>query len=556
MSILHPPDCWTTFLSRNHCRASINRAMSIRRTPPKPPPSGVIGLPRINLDSTLTDILKRASPQDAHKRLAYIHSLGHCGIGLSPHVPRNQIFLYQDGCFVKTPRTDLSEANTDLRRSLAAKYLNVVPQRDTFITGGSVVVLFDSGTSDAETLHSRRQAEATLSVLDDTQRPELVHCPGPFSMTTKAGIDMIAGYKIALDGFTRGEIPLTVDLEKHWYLNSKGALATSGLPTPQTEVVEVSGYPVPAQECCDICTREFASRDHDMIPTIPASCTGQRGTWLRKHELRIVSAVERRPVPFAFKTQQTFGGGGTWIVDSSREKRQLLNHLVEEDGIIRKLLPLLNRGNHHLHPGSMLLSDLIQDPVENYGATFYVTDTGGVIFMGISEQLLASDGKAWVGSIISYKSQMRLHRRLQPLMEQTAQWLSREHDYCGPVGMDVLEAKTTGTTDTGKDGTGLYIVDLNVRTSGSMSLPLLKGHFTSRGLFCAGISMVTTSKGRHEFIDQWRSDFLSGSMIILSWHEDSQSSASVGSVIMGAEDKKTLEDKTQRLKSSTEDVTF
>lgn len=526
--------------------------MTTQGSPPRPPPSGVIQLPTVHLDTTLTDLVKRACPKYAHKRLAYLHSLGHCGIGLSPHVRRNKRFLYQDGSFVQTPRADLSEANTDLCRSLATKYLSVVPQRDTFITGASVAVFFDSGADDAEAAHARREAEATISVLDDAQRPELVHCPGPSSMPlAESGIDLIAGYKTALDGLAPGDVPLMVDLDKHWFLNSKGALAASGLPTPRTEVVEVSGFAVPARECCDVCRRQAAGHDEQrVLPAIPAGCDGQRGRWLRKHEQRITSAVEGRAVPFAFKTQQTFGGGGTWLVGSDREKRRLLRRLAEDDdGVVRRLLPLVDRGNHHLRPGSVLLSDLVRDPIGNHGATFCVTEAGGVVFMGVSEQLIAGDGKAWVGSVISYRSQARLHRRLRPLMEQAARWLSREHKYCGPVGMDVLEARAG-------DDTEFYIVDLNVRTSGSMSLPLLKGHFTSRGLFCAGICTVTTPKRRHEFVEQWRSEFSSGSMIILSWHEDLRSGASVGSVVMGAEDKETLEDKIEELKSSAEEVTF
>lgn len=536
--------------------------MTIQRRSAGPSPGGVIQLPTVKLDTTLTDLFKLACPKEAHKRLAYLHSPAHSAVSLGPHVRRNTTFLYQDGSFVKTPLRDLTEGNRALRQSLAVKLLDVVPQRDTFITGASVAVLFDSSADDAEAARAAAEAEATMAVLEDAQRPELVRCAGPGCLpVAESGIELIAGYKTALDGLGGRDYPLAIGLDTHWFLNSKRALALSGLPTPPTEVIEVSGCPLPAGECCEACRREEAGcarPDHDagMIPTIPADCDGSRGPWFQEHERRIISEVERRPLPFAFKTQQTFGGGGTWIIDSESEKRQLLQYLSDENGIIRKLLPQLNRDNHHLHPGSMLLSELIQDQVANYGVTFCVTDTGGVMFMGVSEQILASDGKAWAGSIISYKSQKMLQAKLSSLMEETAQWLSKEHDYCGPVGMDVLESKVASHANGSEKETALFIVDLNVRTSGSMSLPLLKGHFTSRGLYCAGMCTITTRQSRRTFIDQWRSEFSSGSMIILSWYEDVSSKVSVGCVITGAEDEVRLEEKIEVLKASTDEVTF
>lgn len=561
------------------------RSSATRPPPPTTGPSSgpgtrtAIQLPTVQLDTTLTDLFRRARPADAHKRLAYLHTPAHCAVSLGPHVRRNTTYLYQDGSFVQTPRRDLTARNRALRRALAVRLLDVVPQRDAFITGPSAAVLFhDARAEPREARRARAEAEATLAVLGDAQRPELVQCPGPCSVPmAEAGFDLIAGYKTALDGLLVGEgegegrdekYPLAVGLDKHWFLNSKRALALSGLPTPPTEVVEVTGCaPVPAGECCEVCRREESSSSGvGMIPTIPADCEGPRGRWYREREGHILSAVERRPVPFAFKTQQTFGGGGTWIVDSACEKRELLRHLADEDGVVRKLLPQLSRANQHLRPGSMMLSELVQEQVANYGVTFCVTDAGGVVFMGVSEQLLAGDGKAWTGSVISYDGQEELQARLGGLMEQTAQWLSREHHYSGPVGMDVLEASVPdgqgGASTEGekkkkkKKDTAFFIVDLNVRTSGSMSLPLLRGHFTSRGLDCAGMCTITTRHSRWEFIDQWRSEFEAGDMIIISWYEDVSSQVSAGCVIMGARDRTLLEERIEALKASTDEVTF
>lgn len=159
-----------------------------------------------------------------------------------------------------------------------------------------------------------------------------------------------------------------------------------------------------------------------------------------------------------------------------------------------------------------MLSNLVKDPTGNYGATFFVTETGEVIFMGVEEQMLASDGTAWTGSIINYEKQGALRERLQPLMEQTAQWLSKEHDYHGTVGIVVLETRAMATDSHEGKHPILQIVDLNVRVSGSISLPLLKTQFTRRELHCASVSMVTMRHDRQDFIARWKEEFESGRM--------------------------------------------
>lgn len=525
-------------------------------------------MPKISLDTTLSDLIRRASPGiDAHKRLAFVHDLGHCGLSITADVVRSEKFLYQDSVFTNTPRRALTSGNRDLRRRLAIKYLNVIPQRDAFISGNCTAVFFGTNARDArQMLYDRREAECTMAVLHQQQRPQLAFCAGPsdipvLHVAADSSVDLIAGYKFAFDSLEdKGKgYSLLVDPEKHWLLNSKEALASSGLPTPRTEIIQVTGYPISASGCCQICEAAEAHNGIDSIPTIPKACVGQRGAWLKRQEKRVVSAVERRIPPFVMKTQQTFGGGGTWLVRSEQQKRELLRYLLEEEGgIIRRLLPLVNSANHHLHPGNMILSDMVQDPLGNYGATFFVTDTGGVLFMGVSEQILACGGKAWSGSTIDYNNQIVLQTRLQNLMEQTAGWLHREHGYCGPVGIDVLETTGDVVADVSqpRGNRALHIVDLNVRTSGSMSLPLLKGHFMRLGLFKAGLCTVASERGRWDFIKLWEREFLSGSMIVLSWYDDPQSRSSIGAVIVGAVDETSLRNKIRRLQINTNAVTF
>lgn len=522
-------------------------------------------LPTVKLDTTLTDLFKTASPRNAHKRLSFIHGLSHSAIRLSPGVDLNKKFLYQDGSFTKTPiknGKDISDSElVEFQNEVATKYLTVVPQRDAFITGPSAAVFFATQPDDlAQRAHDESEAASTLAVLPVSQRPQLVIADGssPSCLSAKSllGCDLIAGYKISLDSLEDPcTLPLIIEPEKHWNMNSKRALARSGLPTPSTEAIDVEGYPVPIGQCCSLC-RAGESRGHGTyryVPFIPNCCNGPRGQWARQQERRIISAVEARKLPFVVKTQQSLGGGGTWIVSCEQERKQFLQYLVEDGNILKRLLPLITSKNSHLQPGSITLSDFIREPVANYGATFFVTDEGSALFMGVTEQILSEDGKAWAGSVINYESQANLQKKLHKIMEQTAHWLSKEHGYVGPVGIDVLE------TERGQNKTSfntLQIVDLNVRVTGSMALPLLMGHFISRGLLFAGLCTISADLGRREFLKQWEPEVMCGELVIISWYESSASASSTGCVVLGAVDEKSLRGTIGRLQDLTEEVTF
>ncbi|KAK4143590.1 uncharacterized protein C8A04DRAFT_28785 [Dichotomopilus funicola] len=580
-----------------------------------------MALPVVKLDATLSDLYREACPQNARTRLG----MAFCGIssavGLTRDVPRNTKFIYQDQTFVKGSHQELSNDNISLTRSLAKKCLSHISQRDSFLAGNAPVIFFNLGRSSEDIEHDRRDAEATFSALDPSQRPELIFCAGPASIPLKEhAIDRLQ-YKVILDGLEQH--PLTHSLEAHFILNSKGALARSGIPTPKCQFVETEAPPPPAQDCCLPC--QELDNDKSLTAAIPLACEGPRGCWLSAQIGRILDAVRARPIPFVVKTQQGYGGAGTWLIRTEVQKAQLLLELggdprgdgarTEEGrnvgqaiggGLLHRLLPLLTSENAHLSPTAILLTELIEDPVNDYGLTFLVTSTGEARFLAASEQILttptrastnrlnsrtssssslssnntngtstdtASDsesttseattdttittisGSVWTGSTISYSRQDALRKRLTPLMERIAAWVA-SHGYAGPVGADVLEASNRG--DGGEE---FFVVDLNVRTTGSMSLPLMRGHFTSRGLMCASTFSLASAIGRKEFIQKWRELFEAGRMVILSWFEDSEDGeggvvSSIGDVALGAEDEKALEETMMKVKAGTEDVTL
>ncbi|KAM0328648.1 hypothetical protein ACHAQA_005060 [Verticillium albo-atrum] len=508
-------------------------------------------LPTITLDTTLTDLYRQASPQTPPRRIAQVL----CGVNsahpLSADFPRNTKYLYQDSPFNTTPAASPSSPaeKAALARDLAMKYLSLIPQRDAFITGPSPVVLFHlDAACAAQSAHDRAEAEATVSVLDARQRPELVFCAGPRAIPIQEEkIDVIA-YKLMVDGLEGYELLVAPDV--HWFVNSKEALATSGLPTPRCEVVELAGHGADKGGCCAVCR---AGAGEEFV--IPLACEGARGRWFAEESERVFARIEARQLPFVLKNQQTFGGAGTYVVRTETERAKVVGDLRE--GLLRKLMSTVTEDNAHLRPGALILSDLVDEPIGDYGVTFFVTEgEGEPIFLAASEQMMG-EGNAWIGSTINYRRQEELKAKFGKLVKEVAAWL-RSHDYVGPAGADVLETASTSVMHEGvdEDLSRYHIVDLNVRTSGSLALPLMKTHFTSRGLHNASSFSISAQHSRDEFIELFRDDFESGKMCILSWYQDRETGTSLADVAVGATSPEELKTEMQRVRDATDEVTF
>ena len=245
----------------------------------------------------------------------------------------------------------------------------------------------------------------------------------------------------------------------------------SGLPTPKCELIELEDFRCDAQSCCATCSSETGSL------VISQNCTGSRRPWLLSQISRIISRISDYPLPFILKNQQTFGGGGTFQASSSKDRERLVGDLSNR--ILPKLLSQVNASNAHLKPATLLLSEVITDPIGDYGLTFFVTRTGECIFLCATEQTI-DESAAWIGSKISYPAQDALKQRFTSITRDIGAWL-HHHGYYGPVGADILET----APDTCKPkSTNLHIVDLNVRTSGSLVLGLLGGGISSENWDC------------------------------------------------------------------------
>ncbi|KAJ4041139.1 hypothetical protein NW758_008031 [Fusarium oxysporum] len=274
---------------------------------------------------------------------------------------------------------------------------------------------------------------------------------------------------------------------------------------------------------------------------IPGDCTGNRGTWLKEQSQRIYDALKSHPLPFVLKSQATFGGAGTFIAKTEEERQKIIDNLGK--GFLGRLLSSVNADNSHLEPATMLLSGMIQNPIGDYGMTVFNNKKGQEpVFLGVSKQMI-QDGTAWVGSTIDYRQQSELRLKFETLTNQISEWL-QSYEYIGPAGADVLE-----------DADGFHVVDLNVRTTGSCCLPLLRKHFTNRELYIAS-SFSTDVQQRDEFLDMFKAEFQDGRMCVISWYEDQEKGSSLAELVIGGEDDDRLKELMDRVNEMSKSVTF
>ncbi|KAM5357144.1 hypothetical protein ACJZ2D_016566 [Fusarium nematophilum] len=483
---------------------------------------------------TLADLYCQAGSSYTDKRIGQVLSGFSAAVALGPRVPANRKYIYQDGPFTSS---DDEPSHADGAKT-GVKYLSLINQRDAFICGASPAIFFHMDASPQRRRHDQKQVVKTLAALSDAQRPSLVFCDGPEHIPVEeAGIDLLA-CKVVSDGLERYGDSLVVPLETHWFVNSKRALADSGLPTPRCEAVVVDGFPADAQSCCALC---IGSGLGGFV--IPDGCAGARGTWLKEQSLRLYAALKSHPLPFVLKNQATFGGAGTFIVRTEEDRQTIIDHLGK--GFLSRLLSAVNAENSHLEPATMLFSDLVQDPIGDYGVTFFVNEKGRrPTFLGVSRQMIEG-GTAWVGSIIDYRHQNDLRLKFDTLMTHISEWL-QSYGYIGPAGADILE---------GADKT-LHVVDLNVRTTGSCCLPLLRTHFASRGLGCASSFSIDLEMRRDDFLRLFAEECREGRLCVISWYEDEESGSSLAEVVVGGEDEAELKGIMDRVRDVSNNVTF
>ena len=239
------------------------------------------------------------------------------------------------------------------------------------------------------------------------------------------------------------------------------------------------------------------------------------------------------------------------MISTPKDLSELKNILTTQ--ILPKLLSQVNSSNAHLKPATLILSELIIDPIGDWGLTFFVARAGECVFLAVTQQIVDST-KAWLGSTISYTAQDGLKQKFTPIMREIGTWLYK-YGYYGPCGADILEAAPKDNDSNGP--TTLKIMDLNVRTSGSLVLGLMRGHFSERrGLHEASSFSVNVKMARDSFIKNFESQFREGKMVIVSWYEDTESGVSYGNIVIGAQDKQALEKEVAKVKEIGTEIHF
>ena len=285
-----------------------------------------------------------------------------------------------------------------------------------------------------------------------------------------------------------------------------------------------------ANMCCPTCG-ETAS---DIA--IPQGCTGTRGQYLQSHTTHVLAQLSQQTLPFVFKNNQTFSRGATHVVSNREDLPKLKDALSSR--ILPKLLAQVTPSNAHLKPATLVVSEMVEEPIGNWALTFFVTEAGKCLFLGATQQMVGPT-KSWTASTIAYKMQVNLQQKFQAIMEEIGIWL-RKHRYYGPCGADILEIHPAKAEQEGLPA--LQIVDLNVRTSASLILGLLRGHFSERrALNEASLLDVTVKMSREAFIRKFEESFGKGEIVIVYWWDEIEPELSAGNVIIGARNKLELE---------------
>ncbi|KAL8998185.1 MAG: hypothetical protein Q9188_006156 [Gyalolechia gomerana] len=484
--------------SKSNCNSAVMTVTPVGERPK---------VPEITLDTTWEQLYAQDGSTERTAQIANLFAFAGSDMPRGRKVAPNTKFLYQDRTFITAPNCTSLQQYREIQLDSAIKYLSLLPQRDSFVAGNMPVILFNVDASEGLIAHSKDEAEKTIISLQVEQRPRLMFFGGPEQMPLREnGIDQLVS-KMNLDQLEG--LPMAVNPDTLYFLNTKAALCDSGLPSPEAILLELEGFGVDPGDCCPTCK----SADGDLV--IRPDCTGIRGQWLETQVSRTMSRISSQPLPFVLKFQQSFGGGGTFVITSPEELSNLEHTLA--GSILPRLYSQVTSANAYLKSAPLVLSEMIQDPVGNWGLTFFVTRR------------------------VSYPEQDKLKQKFLPLMEKIGSWL-HGHGYFGPCGADILESDESG--DDGGAPSSLRIVDLN-------------GHFYGqRQLQEASSFSMTVGMSRDSFIRVFEDKIQQGKIIIISWKEDLDSGISYGSLVVGARDKQALETDIATVKSIASDIHF
>ncbi len=447
--------------------------------------------PLIELDRTLSDLysLDGGDPSE----VAHIIALApHPDGSVSSSLPENTKYTFQSPM---APKLD--------KDIWARITLGNGSQNHAFMSGPIPLYLFDIDPPEHDVVNglvesppaAQADAHRVYDCLVPSQRPKLSFIPDPASFKPDAGVK-VSPYP-PLDFID--DHPCVVSQDVHYRLLSKRDLALSGLPTPQTDVIDGELSPAEVQD--------------------------DKG--VEAEAQRIIQAVRDRALPFVIKFPQSLAGQGVFVVRDEATKAARIRVLeTEVPRMIRRLTPV----NAHLQPVSLLLQQLVVSDTKNL--SLFVTKTGRAVFVSCAEQFLDEEG-IYRGSILDYQSQDEFEALYRATIDQIAAHVYKQGFY-GPMGGDIM---------TNSDG-NQYVVDLNVRLTGDYMMGPLRGHFFERrGLgFSYLITPLVVLGNRDQFEEKFTQELLDGRIIIVGWARGKSGPSgrfeySVCSVAMGGKDR-------------------
>lgn len=392
---------------------------------------------------------------------------------------------------------------------LARRYLQLVPQAFAFMAGKMPIVLFDLDQN-AEDSHlilnskSRRphQADAysVFNQLDPHQRPELtfVERPSDIKIGQKGRLAIVSPMDCLLP------LPHLIDPEAHYEALSKRGLANSGLPTPETEIVNTLLGPA------EISDQELVDSEVQ----------------------RMMAPIRARQPPFVIKMPQSLSGHGTFIVRTKADRTEAIQTLVPET---KRMLSQINSLNARIKPCSLILQSMA--PGEAVALSLLITKSGQPIFTACCSQIFHANGK-WAGNFCDYSEQETLRAQYADTAAKIGAHMHKL-GYWGPLGADIM-------TDT--DG-GQLIIDINARVTGSHPLGALRGHFVRLGLNVANIfSCMILRLTKEEFEEEFRPELLQfGTVVINAWIHMKDGKTSMATVALAAEHREKLNELVEKL---------
>lgn len=325
--------------------------------------------------------------------------------------------------------------------------------------------------------------QKSISVLPQDQRPFITFRSHPDE--TILGPNSAIALSRPTDCLAH--LPHLTDPEVHYEILSKRGLAHSSLPSPPSTVVDT---------------------------VIPPN-TWRDPVKISAEAARMARSLDSYKMPFVVKLPQS-AGKGTFILSTEMQRTQLKEMLQLQ---LEAMLAQLTDANYDMHPCSLVLQDYISGKV--VALSLFVTRAGRPVFVGCCKQKFNDEGH-WVGGSISYRNQNKLRERYAECMAQAAEFLHQK-GYYGPAGIDIL------TSTSGKQ----YIIDLNVRITGTFNLGLVTGHFTKRGLGKAMLKAAYFSCSRAEFEQHFAAELHEGRIIITAWTYDESIALSYGVFMIG-----------------------